>query len=125
MLFRSQLKLHGVTTKAVLRAALRGRIPPAILSRRKMGFPVPVGEWLRRRFWPIVSEFALSERALDRRLFHPDALASLTCEHRVRGGHGDRLWLLVNLEVWHRVFLDGDDISTVTHTMRSLCESCG
>jgi asparagine synthase (glutamine-hydrolysing) len=121
----SRLKLRGLTTKAVLRAALRGRIPPAILSRPKMGFPVPIGDWLRRRFWPLVSEFVLSERALDRRLFRADAVAELANEHRLGGGHGDRLWLLVNLEVWQRVFLDGDDVPAVTQTMRSLCESSG
>ena len=121
----SRLKLRGFTTKAALRTALRGRIPPAVLSRPKMGFPVPIGEWLRQQFWPVVSEFVLSERALDRRIFHPDALADLANEHRLRGGHGDRLWLLVNLEIWQRVFLDGDDISTVTQSMRRVCESSG
>ena len=121
----SRLKLRGLTTKAVLRDALRGRIPPAVLSRRKMGFPVPIGAWLGGRFWPVVSEFVLGERALARSLFHPAALAALAQEHRAHGGHGDRLWLLVNLEIWQRVFLDGDDMGTFTQTMRDLCESSG
>ena len=38
-------KLRGWQTKAVLRSALQGLVPPAILSRPKMGFPVPVGRW--------------------------------------------------------------------------------
>jgi asparagine synthase (glutamine-hydrolysing) len=109
-----RFKLHGWETKAVLRAALRGLVPPAILSRRKMGFPVPVGRWLRGPFWPLVEEFVLSPRASSRGLFDRSVLGRLAEEHR-RGqaSHGDRLWLLLNLEVWHRVFVDGEGSAAV------------
>jgi asparagine synthase (glutamine-hydrolysing) len=98
-------KLRGTRSKAVLRAALRGRVPREILSRRKMGFPVPVSRWLRGQFWPLVEELVLG-----RDLFDPSALTRLAHAHR-RGdaNHGDRLWLLMNLELWQRIFLDGDD----------------
>ena len=100
-------KLRGWQTKAVLRAALRDLVPHEVLTRRKMGFPTPIGSWLRGPFAPIVDEFVLSERALDRGFFTPDAITRLVDEHR-RGSqnHGDRLWLLVNLEMWHRIFLE-------------------
>jgi asparagine synthase (glutamine-hydrolysing) len=109
-----RFKLRGWQTKAVLRAALRGLVPPAILSRRKMGFPVPVGTWLRGLFWPLVQEFVLGPRAAARGLFEPAALRRLAEEHR-RGQarHGDRLWLLLNLEIWQRVFVDGEDLAAV------------
>jgi asparagine synthase (glutamine-hydrolysing) len=109
-----RFKLHGWQTKAVLRAALRGLVPPAILSRRKMGFPVPVGRWLRGPFWPLVEEFVLSPRASSRGLFDRSVLGRLAEEHR-RGqaSHGDRLWLLLNLEVWQRVFVDGEGSAAV------------
>src|SRR3989441_550769 len=45
-------KLRGWQTKAVLRAGLRNLVPPPILARRKMGFPVPVGRWFRGPFCP-------------------------------------------------------------------------
>jgi len=104
-----RFKVHGRQTKAVLRAALRGLVPPAILNRRKMGFPVPVGRWLRGPYWPLVEEFVLGLRAGSRGLFDPAALRRLAETHR-RGhaAHGDRLWLLVNLELWQRVFVDGE-----------------
>jgi asparagine synthase (glutamine-hydrolysing) len=77
-----------------------------------MGFPVPVGRWFRGRFWPVVQEFVLSPRALGRGLFRPSALSRLVEEHRAgTWDHGDRLWLLINLEIWQRVFLDGEDIA--------------
>jgi asparagine synthase (glutamine-hydrolysing) len=105
-------KLRGWRTKAVLRAALRGRVPDEILSRRKMGFPVPVSRWLRGPFWPLVEDLVLGERALARDLFDRTAVTRLAQEHRAgRAEHGDRLWLLMNLELWHRIFLEGDDYS--------------
>ncbi len=106
-------KVRGWRTKAALREAVRELVPRAILTRPKMGFPVPVGRWLRGRFWPLVEEFVLGHRALERGFFNPVALERLAMEHR-QGlrEHGDRLWLLVNLELWQRVFLDGDDLGT-------------
>jgi len=109
-----RFKLSGWRTKAVLRAALRDLVPRAILTRRKMGFPVPVGRWFREPFWPVVEEFVLGPRALRRGLFEPAVLRRLAEEHR-RGvrEHGDRLWLLLNLEIWQRIFLDGEDSAAV------------
>jgi asparagine synthase (glutamine-hydrolysing) len=106
----ADLKLRGWRTKAVLREALRDLVPAPILSRRKMGFPVPVGGWLRERFWPMVEEFVLGSRALGRGLFDPTAVTRLAIDHCAgTADHGDRLWLLLNLEIWQRIFLDGED----------------
>ena len=103
------LKLHGWQTKAVLREAVKDLVPPSILTRRKMGFPVPVGRWLGNAFRPIVDEFVLGGRAQARKLFEPAALRRLVDEHRAGWApHGDRLWLLVNLEIWHRIFCEGE-----------------
>src|SRR2546429_10016006 len=60
-----RFKLQGWRTKAVLRAALRDLVPREILTRRQMGFPVPVGPWFRDQFWPVVREFVSWPRARD------------------------------------------------------------
>jgi asparagine synthase (glutamine-hydrolysing) len=121
-----RFKLRGWQTKAVLRAALRDLVPREILTRRKMGFPVPLGRWFRGPFWPVVQEFVLGRRALQRGLFDPAFLRHLAQEHR-RGAaeHGDRLWLLVNLEIWQRIFLDGDDTAGVMRETGEQCASSG
>ena len=114
----SQFKLRGWQTKVVLREALRGLVPREILTRKKMGFPVPIGRWFRGPFWPIVQEFVLGPRALERGYFKPDELRRIAEEHRQgKREHGDRLWLLVNLELWQRIFLDGEDIPNVMQGM--------
>jgi len=121
-----RFKLRGWQTKAVLRAALRDLVPREILTRRKMGFPVPVGRWLRDPFWPVVQEFVLGPRARERGLFEPAFLRRLAEAHRAgTAEHGDRLWLLVNLEVWQRIFLDGEDPDGVMRATEGRCESSG
>lgn len=105
----SSFKVRGWQTKAILRAAAAGLVPPAIISRRKMGFPVPVGTWLRGGFAPLVDEFVLGPRVGARRLFDHAALSRLAAEHAAgAANHGDRLWLLINLEIWQRIFHDGE-----------------
>src|SRR5207247_10339736 len=99
-------------TKAVLREAVRDLVPPEILTRRKMGFPRPLEPWFRGPFWPGVEEFVLGPRALARELFVPSELRRIAEEQRAGiGRHADRLWLLVNLELWQRMFLDGEDVT--------------
>jgi asparagine synthase (glutamine-hydrolysing) len=118
------LKVRGWQTKAVLRAALAGLVPREILSRRKMGFPVPVGRWLRGAFWPLVEDLVLGERALARGLLDPAPLRRLAAEHRAGAAdHWERLWLLVNLELWQRIALDGEDPPDVVRGMA--CASSG
>jgi asparagine synthase (glutamine-hydrolysing) len=104
-----RLKLRGWTTKYVLRQAMRDLLPAEILSRRKMGFPVPVGAWFRGAFRGIVDEFVLGERARARGLFQRDAVQRLVENHQAgREKHDERLWMLVNWEIWQRIFLDGE-----------------
>jgi asparagine synthase (glutamine-hydrolysing) len=114
----ASLKLKGLTTKVILREAMRDKLPPEILSRKKMGFPVPVGAWLRTSHRHVVDEFVLSERALQRGLFDPHATRTLVHEHQTdTANHDSRLWSLLNLEVWHRLWIDGESIGDVQRSM--------
>src|SRR3979409_2533436 len=56
------LKLRRVTTKFILKKALRNILPPQNRRRAKMGFGVPVGSWLRRELRPMVHDLLLSNR---------------------------------------------------------------
>ena len=107
-------KVRGWQTKLVLREALRDLLPAEILTRRKMGFPVPVGSWLRNSFGAIVDEFVTGPRATARLLFDAAFVRELAAEHRFgHADHGTRLWLLINLEIWQRLFLDGEDAHSI------------
>ena len=107
--------MRGWTTKAVLREALRPIVPQEVLTRKKMGFPVPVGRWCRERFRPLVDEFVLGARTRERGLFDGAYLARLAGEHQAGvWDHGDRLWLLINLEMWQRLYVDGETVAALS-----------
>jgi asparagine synthase (glutamine-hydrolysing) len=105
------LKIRGWTTKYVLREAMKGLLPQPILRRGKMGFPVPLARWFRQDFRPLLDEFVVGDRTVARGLFRPEFLERLAQEH-VAGtaNHADRLWTLVNFELWQRHFLDGEPL---------------
>ena len=106
-------KLRGATTKWILRQAMTGRLPAEILSRRKMGFPVPVGTWLRGPWRHLLDEFVTSPRAIERGLFDKAALERFVAGHLAGENHAERLWALVTLELWQRIFVDGEDPSSI------------
>jgi asparagine synthase (glutamine-hydrolysing) len=106
-----EMKLRGATTKYVLRQAMKGVLPDEILTRKKMGFPVPVGAWFRGAFRQMIDEYVLSERALQRGFFQPDYLFELVARHLAGENHAERLWLLVNFEIWQRRFFDNEAAS--------------
>lgn len=119
-----RMKLRGATTKYVLREAMRGLLPDQILSRSKMGFPVPVGSWFRNQYRAVTQEYVLGRRARGRGLFEPVALQQLVDEHQ-RGSedHWERLWSLINLEIWQRLFVDGEPVADATVEMRRVLGS--
>ena len=103
------LKTRGLSGKRILHAAMKGLLPDAILNRRKMGFPTPFSDWLSGPQVDFVEELLLEERSLSRGLFKPERLRQLFSQHRTSySDHSDKLWRLLNLELWHRVFVDRD-----------------
>ena len=98
-------KLAGGTTKYALRQALKRIIPPHVLNRRKLGFPVPIRHWLRNEMYDwaraIIAESQTDEH-LDRR-----AVMAMLDEHRK--GELDRsrqLWALLVFMLWHGIFVE-------------------
>jgi asparagine synthase (glutamine-hydrolysing) len=104
----TRMKLRGRDTKWILREAMKGILPDKILNRSKMGFPVPIGNWFRGKFKRIVDEYILSERTLSRGIFEPNFVREIVAKHNAGENHDERLWSLVNFEIWQRRFFDGE-----------------
>ena len=104
-----KFKLRGATTKWILREAMKNTLPTEILNRPKMGFPVPMGKWLRGEFRGVVDEYVLSERAHNRNIFKTESVQKIIDEHnRGAENHAPKLWTLINFEIWARQFIDGE-----------------
>jgi len=111
-----RLKLRGFTTKRILRERMKGVLPPSSLARPKMGFPVPVGSWFRGAWRGMVTDLVLGERARERDIFDPGMVRRLVDEHLLgRADHTERLWSLVNVELWLRRFVDGEEDVRIGH----------
>ncbi|HKB24484.1 MAG TPA: asparagine synthase (glutamine-hydrolyzing) [Methylomirabilota bacterium] len=104
----SALKVRGLTTKYILKRALHGVLPPAILERRKQGFGVPIGLWLRGPLRPVLEERLSPERVAHVGLFDPAATGRLVAEH-LGGRHDHRkiLWALLMFDAWRERYLPG------------------
>ena len=100
-------KLAGGSLKAVLKAAFADVLPPEVVRRRKQGFMIPLGRWLRTDLRHLLDDALAPERVRARGLWRPEVVARLVSEHLsgVRM-HGDRLWTLLVLELWMREYLD-------------------
>jgi len=100
------LKFQGGKTKHILKKTVQNILPPTVLERKdKMGFPVPLTEWMQagpvRDF---VSDVLLSRASLERGVFQPKALETMLSE---QGVAARRLWGALCLELWHQQFMDG------------------
>jgi asparagine synthase (glutamine-hydrolysing) len=108
------MKLSGWTTKRVLREAMKGILPDRILNRPKMGFPVPFGAWTRGGWNSVMRDVLLDRRTRERGIFEPSAVEQLLRDHADgRAPGGDRLWSLLNLELWYRTFIDKAGVQTL------------
>ncbi len=100
-------KLRGTQLKYLLKKAGAPLLPPETLDRRKMGFGVPVGDWMRGELRSWTEDVLLSPRALKRGFFEPEALRQLVDGYL--GGRNDRsfeIWALLWLELWQQEFMD-------------------
>jgi asparagine synthase (glutamine-hydrolysing) len=101
--FPAGLKLRRLTTKYLLRRALRGRVPPAVLSRSKKGFGVPLGRWFRGELAALLHDLCAPEALRRGGLFRPEAVGRLLAEHaRGRADHRKKLYTLLAFQLWAR-----------------------
>jgi asparagine synthase (glutamine-hydrolysing) len=90
-----------------MKRAFGDLLPREILRREKKGFGIPLGKWFRVQLKDYLRDVLFSAEAMNRGYFDRKGLRDLVDEHidGVRD-HGYRLWALLMLEHWHRVFTD-------------------
>ena len=114
----ARMKLRGLTTKWILRQAVRDILPPEILTRKKMGFPVPFGVWMRGPWKELARDVLLDPRSRQRGIIDADAVERLISAHAAGHTNGaDAIWSLLNLELWYRTHIDGDGVQTLPGRM--------
>ncbi|MBM9538527.1 asparagine synthase (glutamine-hydrolyzing) [Desulfobulbus alkaliphilus] len=102
------MKIRGRELKYVIKQACHKFLPQTTVQRPKMGFPLPLAAWMREPLLNgLLKDTLLDARTRDRGLFYPDYVNRLIQEHESnRRDHSQKLWQLLNFELWSRKFLD-------------------
>jgi asparagine synthase (glutamine-hydrolysing) len=99
-----KLPPHGTDTKYAMRQALRDVVPPAIVNRKKLGFPTPTRVWLRGEMYDWAHDMLARSGAGE--LLDLSYAASLLDEHkRGEADHSRKVWTVLVFCVWHAIFV--------------------
>ena len=104
-------KLKGFTLKYIWKKALSKRVPDRILKRKKAGFPVPYEFWLRNNFKDQIRDILTDRKTIERGYFQRAAVERLLNANSDFGTYSKEVFSLVALELWHRMFLDGERVT--------------
>lgn len=107
-------QIKGLSGKHILKEAVADLLPQDIVYRKKMGFPTPWAYWLAGPQLAEIELMLFEPRSQARNLFRPEVVRSIFAEHRAGyRDHGNRIWRLLNLELWQRVFIDVEPVDAV------------
>jgi asparagine synthase (glutamine-hydrolysing) len=105
----SNFKMRRFNKKYIFKRVVSRLIPAANIYRKKMGFGVPIGHWMRNELKNYVKGVLLSKKALSRGYFNQEALKEYVLEHtEAKKDHTFGLWTLLMLELWQRRFIDNE-----------------
>ena len=104
-------KLKGFNLKYIWKKALSKRVPNRILKRKKAGFPVPYEFWLRNNFKDQIRDILTDRKTIERGYFQKTAIERLINANTDSGAYSKEVFSLVALELWHRMFLDGESVT--------------
>lgn len=97
----AEFKFKGLTRKYILKKLMEGRLPKDIIYRKKKGFGMPVGRWLKDELRPLVEENLKKESLEEIGLFNPEYVAQLLKEHfEGRSDNRKQLWTLLIFVLW-------------------------
>lgn len=111
-----QYKVNGRTTKYLLKQLAYKLLPGEMIDRQKMGFAMPVAQWINREWKEMSEDLVLGSRALQRGNFNPNYLSRIVDEHRCgRRDHSYIIWTLMVLEMWYRKYIDENPSDGAQH----------
>jgi len=100
------IKFSGGRMKHLFKESVRNTVPAQIFERKdKMGFPTPLTQWTKGVAKDFVRDTLLSDRVRQRGLYNFAAMEKALDNERE---FGRVVWGLLCLELWHRIYIDGD-----------------
>jgi asparagine synthase (glutamine-hydrolysing) len=118
--FPSDLKIRDRRLKYAFRKLAADYLPEPIVKRPKQGFMFPLAYWFRSELYPLMKHFLLESRFVQEGLFRQESVLRLLEDHRNnRVDNHVRLWMLLNLELWHQIYVEQQDLETMGQRIQS------
>lgn len=103
------LKLKGRNLKYILKQVAARYLPQDLIERKKQGFGFPLGLWMRTDLRAFIQRLFQRSRFVEAGIFEPAYMQRLADEHlQGKADHNFRLWILINLEIWYRLYFEGE-----------------
>jgi Asparagine synthase (glutamine-hydrolyzing) len=107
----AKFKLKGSEKRYIFKKAFEDLLPREILKKKKHGFGLPIGDWLRSHsgFRDLAHSLLTDSRSRQRGYFKPSAMEELLRRHDAEPSnyYGAHIWNFMMLELWHRRHFDG------------------
>lgn len=102
-----EYKLKGLTGKYILKRMMKENLPSKIIFRKKQGFSVPIGEWIRKELKGFVCELLCKSRIDKEGLFNYNFIQDLHDEHfSLKRNNWKQLWALIVFQLWYERYIN-------------------
>jgi asparagine synthase (glutamine-hydrolysing) len=110
----ANIKLKGNNLKYILRQVAKRYLPPEVTRLKKQGFRFPLGIWFRTDLKEFLLRLFEQSRFVELGLFEKSYIDNLLEEH-ISGkvDHNYRIWVLLNLEYWYRMYFEGETVESM------------
>ena len=122
----TKLKVKGRQLKYIFKQVAKDFLPEALLTRRKQGFSFPIAYWIRGTLGELLEKMFQKSRLAEAGYFERSYMFELLHQHRSgKADHNYRLWILLNLELWWRIYIEGMTLEALETTISSLLPGYG
>ncbi len=116
-----EMKLKRNDLKHVLKKVARRHVPDDVIDRKKQGFTFPLGIWMRTELKEYIYRLFKESRFIEHGIFDAEYIHTIIDEHMSGAvDHNYRLWILMNLEFWYRIHIEGssmDEMDALTERL--------
>jgi asparagine synthase (glutamine-hydrolysing) len=117
----ADFKLRGRRLKYIQRQVAREYLPDVLIDRPKKGFGFPLAHWFRNELREFTTNLFRASSLVAEGYFKEEAMMAFLDEHTSgKIDHNYRIWLLLNLELWHRLFIEGQSTEELQDTIYHL-----
>jgi len=101
------LRMRGLTTKYIFKKAMSNLLPDSILTRKKMGFSIPIGLWLQNNLKELTSKVLAKEKIKKQGFFNIDYINKLLSFHYSgKRDYSLHIWALLFFELWYQMYIE-------------------